>query len=76
MIKAISFKPLANYLLAISFSTGKKIFDLKPYLNLKFYEPLKDVNLFKQVHVGEFTIEWANGCDIAPHELYDNSYTA
>ena len=76
MVKPVNVKPMDNYLLEVMFSNGeKKIFDLKPYFSMKFYKPLQSEILFKQVYVGEYTVEWANGCDIAPHELYDNGYS-
>lgn len=50
----------------------KKLFDLKPYLSMPFYAPLKDISQFKQVFINGITVEWQNGCDIAPHELYED----
>ena len=74
MIKPVSVKPLENYMLDVVFSTGeRKLFDVKPYFSKKFYEPLQDKQAFQQVYIGDFTVEWANGRDIAPHELYDNA---
>lgn len=77
MVKPVSVKPLEDYRLDVVFSTGeRKVFDVKPYFTKKFYEPLKDVQVFRQVYIGDFTVEWANGRDIAPHELYDNAILA
>ena len=74
MVRPVSVKPLENYKLFVSFSTGeKKIFDVAPYLTMPFFAPLKDEARFRQVFVGDYTVEWENGCDIAPHELYDDS---
>lgn len=74
MIKPTAVIPLENYRLLLDFSNGeKKLFDLTPYLPIPFYAKLRNVAEFKKVYVGEYTIEWPNGCDISPHELYDDS---
>lgn len=72
--KAIDVKPLENYLLLISFDNGEqKVFDVKPYLSHKAFEPLKDKKIFDTVKIGGLSIEWCNGADICPDELYNNS---
>lgn len=74
MIKPVAVKPLEDYILLVEFSSGeKKLFDIKPYFSMPFYAPLRDIAQFKQVFVNGITIEWRNGCDIAPHEVYDDS---
>ena len=40
---------------------------------MPFYSPLKDAAAFRRVFVNEYTVEWENGRDIAPHELYEDS---
>ena len=65
------------YLLSVAFSNGEhRYFDVKPYLEIPFFALLKNMEQFKQVFVNDFTVEWNNGRDIAPHELYDESMTA
>ena len=72
--KAIDVKPLKNYMLEIIFENGeKKKFDVKPYLKFKLFEKLKDKNEFKKVKIAGLSIEWENGADICPDELYNNS---
>lgn len=72
--KAIDVKTLKNYMLEIVFNNGeKKIFDVKPYLKFKPFEKLKDEKKFKQVKISGLSIEWENGADICPDELYSNS---
>lgn len=71
---AIDVKPLENYLLLVTFDNGEeKIFDVKPYLTHKAFEALKDTVLFNTVKIAGLSIEWANGADICPDELYYNS---
>lgn len=51
----------------------KKIFDAKPYANGPWYGELNDPVYFRTVRMlpGGTGIEWSNGQDIAPHELYE-----
>ena len=70
--KVIDVSPLADYKVMVAFDTGEqKIFDVEPYINGDWFGKLRDVEFFKTVRVAENTIEWADGQDIAPHELYD-----
>ena len=48
--------------------------DLAPALNGPVFEPLKDVNYFRQfsVHPEFETLVWPNGADIAPEYLHDH----
>lgn len=72
--KAIDVEPLEDYMLLIKFDNGEeKKFDVKPYLEHKAFCELKNKELFKTVKVGGLSIEWANGVDICPDELYNNS---
>lgn len=74
MIKPLLVKPLDNYRLYIEFSNGeKKIFDVTPYIIGSWFGKLKDKNYFKTVRISYDTVEWLDGQDIAPHELYDDS---
>lgn len=72
--KAIDVKPLRNYMLQITFNNGEiRIFDVKPYLEYIGFKELKDDELFKTVKIAGLSIEWDNGSDICPDELYNNS---
>ena len=69
-------KPIEPFSLVLEYETGeKKIFDVLPYAKGTWYSELKDKNYFNTVHIvnNGSGIEWANGQDIAPHELYENS---
>ena len=73
--KAVEVKPLENYILEIKFDNGEiKLFDVKPYLNHKAFKELKDYKEFNKVKIAGLSIEWENGADICPDELYNNSY--
>ena len=72
--KAIDVKPLKNYMLEIIFNNGeKKQFDVKPYLKFKTFKTLENENEFRKVKIAGLSIEWENGADICPDELYNKS---
>ena len=53
---------------------GKKIFDVKPYADGGWWDRLKDPEYFKTVKVVyNWTVEWEEGHDIEPGELYEGS---
>lgn len=75
--KVLSVKPLPDYRLLISYETGEqKIFDVKPYICGSWFGELKDESVFRTVKPCGSTVEWADGQDIAPHELYELSVSA
>ena len=72
--KAIDVKVLNNYELEIIFDNKeKRKFDVKPYFKFKQFQELKDKNIFETVKIAGLSIEWKNGADICPDELYNNS---
>ena len=65
---------LEDYKLRLTFDNGAtKDVDLRDELYGEIFEPLKDIELFKQVAVNSDTntIEWPNGADFAPEFLYE-----
>lgn len=65
--------------LRLQYETGEvKVFDVTPYAEGSWYGELKNEAYFSSVHLlpGGIGIEWINGQDIAPHELYENSILA
>ena len=71
-IKRVEPKP--NYLLLLTFETGeRKLFDMKPYLNIGVFKELKDVKLFNTVQVSFNSIAWETGADFDPEVLYHKS---
>ncbi len=72
--KAISVEVVDDYELKVSFDNGEaRIFDVKPYFGHKVFNELKDEKVFKTVKVKGLSIEWDNGADICPDELYNMS---
>lgn len=75
LIKAIDVKPLKNYELEITFDNGEvRRFDVKPYLEFKAFKGIKDIEMFNTVRTDGLSTQWADGTDICPYELYNNSY--
>ena len=65
---------LNNYKLLLTYENyERRIFDVTPYIKGDWYGKLKDVTYFKSVHIAGDTVRWADGQDLAPHELYENS---
>jgi len=54
-VKEVS--PLSDYRLAVTFAEGsERVFDVKPYLDVTFWAPLKNISLFNEVS------RWAISC--------------
>ena len=69
--------PLDQYLLKITFDNGEdRIFDVKPYIQGSWYGELSDPAYFRSVFPNGFSVEWANGQDLCPDELYYSSVPA
>lgn len=67
-------EPKDNYQLILTFDNSeKKLFDVKPYITGSWYGMLKDISYFKKVKPNGFSIEWTEGQDICPDDLYYNS---
>lgn len=74
----IGVKALDNYLIYIKYETNEeKIYNMESLINEnKFYEKLKSKEYFKNVKPRGDSIEWENGEDVAPENLYYNSVAA
>ena len=71
-INPIAVTPLEDHFLLIVFSNNEhRLFDVKPYINGSWNGKLADEGFFKTVRVAGNTVEWADGQDIAPHEMYE-----
>ena len=74
--KLISVEPIEQFKLLLKYETGEtKLFDVIPYIRGSWFGELKESAYFRTVHLlpGGIGIEWSNGQDIAPHELYETS---
>jgi len=71
---AIKVKPLDNYHVLIGFDNGEaRIMDVSPVIKGGFYGQLADIEYFKTVFCNGFTIEWKNGQDLCPDDVYNLS---
>lgn len=71
---AIKVVPTNDYQLIVTFENGeKRQFDVKPYIRGSWYGSLKDISYFKAAFVNGYTVEWPDGQDLCPDELYYNS---
>ena len=74
--KLTKVEAMPDLRLRLFYETGEvKIFDVVPYATGSWYGQLKDERYFNSVQLlpGGIGIEWPEGQDIAPHELYENS---
>lgn len=65
---------IEDYRLRIRFNNGiEKEVDLSSELYGEVFEPLKNINAFRQVYINSNTntIEWKNGADFAPEFLFE-----
>jgi hypothetical protein len=66
-----SVKPQDDYRLLLTFENGeKRIFDVKPYLSMKVFAPLRNIALFKTVRAVSGSIEWRGEIDLSYDTLY------
>lgn len=75
-VQTISYRH--NYVFRIVFDNGMTgDVDLAPYLDRgPIFAPLRDLRYFQSARVGNGTISWPNGADIAPETLYEKIETA
>lgn len=71
----INVKALDNFFLYLKFKTGEeKVYDMKKCITkINYYKKLKDLNYFKNVKPRGETVEWENGEDVCPENLYYDS---
>ena len=71
-IEIVKAEYLDNYRIKLWFNDGKvKIVDLADSLKGLVFEPLKELEFFKNFTIKFNTIEWENGADFAPEYLYE-----
>jgi len=67
-------RPLADYTLELTYDPQTiRLFDVKPYLEKGRFQELKDPDKFNQVRISFDTVCWANGVDLCPEVLYQDS---
>ena len=71
-------RPLDDHQLDVRFSDGTSgVVSIADRLFGPVFEPLRDVELFRQVTVDEFgAVCWPNGADLAPDALYQRIKSA
>ena len=63
-----------NLELVLKYETDEqKIFDVLPYISGEWFGKLGDSKYFYTVRLSDNTVQWLDGQDIAPHELYELS---
>jgi hypothetical protein len=71
-----SLKYAGGYRLELTFEDSTvKIIDLKDELYGEIFEPLKNIDYFKQAYVNPDieTVSWPNGADLCPDYLYEKA---
>ena len=72
MLKITDVDYVKDYELLLTFNDGtRKLCDLKPYLTGEVFGELLDREKFTQYGLTGYTIEWANGADLAPEFLHE-----
>lgn len=64
-------KYVEGYKIALTFNDGvRKVVDLSHRLYGALFEPLRDLDKFKDFRLNGWTIQWSNDADLAPEYLY------
>ena len=68
---AIKVTPKDNFRLFVVFDSGESgTFDVSPLISGSWYGELNDKDYFEQVRINGISVEWPNGQDICPDDLY------
>lgn len=77
LLDVTAVKPIKDHWLALSFENGEnRLFDVKPLLTKKPFEPLQQWHVFEQAYVFAGTVNWPGNIDISPETLYERSVAA
>ena len=72
--RAVSVEALPDFILKIRFTNNEeRFFDVKKIYHLPCFEPLKNKEFFKTVHIEYGSIAWDNDIDYCPDCLYEES---
>ena len=71
----LEVKALNNYYIYLKFETGEeKVYDMSKLMNkLASYKKLKIREYFEKVKPSGETVEWEEGEDVCPENLYNDS---
>lgn len=69
----VDAKHIENYRVWLEFDDGKSgEIDLARKVSWgEIFEPLQDINYFKNFKIENDTLSWENGADLAPESLYE-----
>jgi hypothetical protein len=63
--RPISVKPLPDYRVLVTYENNEeREFDIKPYLDTKPFDELRDIERFNKVAISAYKIEWRPLLDI------------
>jgi len=63
-----------DHKLVLTFENSEqRCLDVSQLFKFGRFAELKDLNVFKKVHIAFDTIEWENGLDLDPEFLYEKS---
>ena len=73
--RIMEVKALEGYYIYIKFKTGEeKVYDMTPCIGeIEYYSKLKEREYFENVKPRGCTVEWENGEDVCPENLYYES---
>jgi hypothetical protein len=72
--RVVDVKPNPDFTITLEFDNGeRRVFDVKPYLELGFFRELKEPHAFNSVRPFLGSVQWRNGQDFCPDTLYSAS---
>lgn len=70
-MKIVNITPRPDFMLLIEADEGRSgLFDVRPYLELEAFFPLRDGDEFVKVRSGSYFIEWNCGADLSADTIF------